>query len=482
MKQPIDLDTFASTRREIERVFALQRKNRWKMAQTSARERIARLTKLREAILTHEEEIKLAVHADFRKHPAETDLTEVSITLAEIGHTIKHLARWMKPRKVKTPLILAGSSSQVRREARGVVLILAPWNYPFQLLISPLVAALAAGNCVILKPSEKTPHTSRALGELIKATFDPSEVALFEGDARVAEWLLEQPFDHIFFTGSTLIGHKVMAAAAKHLATVTLELGGKSPVIVDKDVDLDLAAERITWGKFVNAGQTCVAPDYLLVHESRVADFLEKAKEQISRLYGPSEEARQQSVDFCRLVDDRAFQRVRSLTEQTVQKGAKVEIGGRFDAATRYIAPTLLSGLPKDAPIMAEEIFGPVLPVLTWKTRDEVYEHINASGKPLALYIFSRDPQMIEDVLHHTSAGGTVINNVMIHLANPNLPFGGVGESGMGNYHGLHGFQAFSHERAVLHQGPGAMLKLLYPPYDQPRKQFAAKMARKINS
>lgn len=481
MKQPIDLMEHSAARREIERVFAAQRANRWKMAHTTVRERTERLDRLRKALEARGGELAQAIHADFRKPAREVELTELLPTLSEIAHTVRHLGRWMRPQRVPTPMTLTGTRSEIRYEPRGVVLILAPWNYPFQLLICPLVAAIAAGNCVVLKPSEKTPATSAFLKKLVTDVFPEDEVAIFEGDAKVAEALLDQPFDHIFFTGSTAIGHKVMEAAAKHLASVTLELGGKSPAIVDSDVDLDTATERIVWGKFVNAGQTCVAPDYALVHTSKVQDFLARVKTKITAFYGESEEARQQSVDFARMVDERAFQRVKTLVDSSVARGAKVEVGGRYDEGTRYIAPTVLSNVTPDAPIMGEEIFGPVLPVLTWSSREELYRHIDAGGKPLALYVFSRDERMIEEVLRNTTAGGSVVNHTLIHLANPNLPFGGVGASGQGSYHGFSGFRTFSHERAVLVQGRLDMLRMLFPPYGRKAQERIMTVVRKLN-
>ncbi|MFP2926989.1 aldehyde dehydrogenase family protein [Pyxidicoccus sp. 3LG] len=474
---PVESKSSADVER-LRAVFAAQRAHRWTMSRTTAAERIARLKRLREAIVARRGELADAIHRDFRKPALEVELTEVHPTLEELNHTVKHLKSWMKPTRVGTPMLLAGSSSHVRYEAKGVVLVLAPWNYPFQLLMAPLLAAIAAGNTVICKPSEKTPNTSRFLARLVKDVFPENEVALFEGGADLAEALLELPFDHIFFTGNPRIGQKVMQAAAKHLASVTLELGGKSPVIVDETADLTATAERIAWGKFINGGQTCVAPDYVFVHASRERDFLEALKAVITRFYGGSETERQASADFSRIVDPVAWRRVKDLVDRSVAVGAKVEVGGAADGPSRYVAPTVLSGVTPDMPVMEGEIFGPVLPVMTYQKREEVYAHIQAGGKPLALYVFSQDKRAIEDIFQNTTSGGAVVNNVLIHVANPNLPFGGVGMSGLGHYHGVYGFRTFSHERAVMVQWMKSLASVFFPPYRGKAQELASRATR----
>ncbi|WP_163783550.1 aldehyde dehydrogenase family protein [Myxococcus vastator] len=462
----------------IRAVFEAQRAHRWTMSRTTAAERIARLKRLREAIIARRAELADAIHADFRKPAVEVDLTELHPTLEELNHTVRHLKSWMKPRRVGTPMLLAGSSSHVRYEARGAVLLLSPWNYPFNLLVSPLVAAIAAGNTIICKPSEKTPHTSRFLAQLVKDVFPENEVALFEGGAETAQALLELPFDHIFFTGNTRIGRIVMEAAAKHLASVTLELGGKSPVIIDETADVAVAAERLCWGKFVNGGQTCVAPDYVFVHASKERAFLEALKAAITRFYGGTEQERQASPDLSRLVDPVAWRRVKDLLDRSVAAGAKLEVGGEADGPSRYIAPTVLSGVTAQSPVMEGEIFGPVLPVLTYQSREEVYAHIRAGGKPLALYVFSQDKRAVEDIFQNTTSGGAVVNNVLVHLANPHLPFGGVGTSGLGNYHGHFGFKTFSHERAVMVQWMKSLASVFFPPYRGKAQELASRATR----
>lgn len=459
------------------RVFELQRGSRWCVAQSEAGERIARLRRLRAAIILHRQALYDGVWADFRKSAPEFEITEVQVVLGEIAHTIRHLRRWMRPRRVPTPPLLAGTAGRVRYEPRGHVLITAPWNYPFQLLFGPLVAAVAAGNVVILRPSEKVPATSAAMSRIIQDAFPEDEVALVAGGIPTADALLELPFDHIFFTGSTAVGRKVMRAAAEHLATVTLELGGKSPAIVDRSADVAQAAERIVWGKMVNAGQTCVAPDYVLVHEADAPAFLAAARDTVARFYGSGEAARS-SQDLARIVDHGAFKRLADALHQTIADGARVETGGETDAGERYIAPTVLSGVRPDAPVMREEIFGPILPVLTVGSIDEALAFVNARPKPLALYLFSRNRQTTERVLRGTTAGGTIVNHVICHLANPDLPFGGVGESGQGSYHGLAGFRAFSHERAVLHAGKWSLAPLYYPPYGPRMRRIANLMSR----
>ena len=456
----------------FQETFERLRARRWEMARTDAKERIARLEKLRRTIIERREALYQAIHADFRKPSAEVETTEVLMVLSELDHTLKHLAKWMKPRKVGTPVLLTGTRSEVRYEAKGVVLIMAPWNYPFQLTLAPLVAAVAAGNCALLKPSEKTPHTAAFIDQLIRDTFDPAEVTVVLGGAQESQALLELPFDHFFFTGGPKVGRKVMEAAAKFLAGVTLELGGKSPAVVDDTADLDAAAERIVFGKFLNGGQTCVAPDYVYVHASKEEAFVTKLRERVESFYGNTEDARKATPDFCRMVDDGQFRRVNGLLERSVASGVRVAVGGTVDATSRYIAPTVLTDVKPETPIMEEEIFGPVLPVLRYERLDDVVRHIQAGTKPLAMYIFSRESKNVERLLSETSAGGTCVNTTVVHLSNADLPFGGIGESGVGNYHGEFGFRTFSHERAVLRQGPLSFLSTMFPPYTEKKKKM----------
>ena len=458
---------------QVRTIYDSQVANRWRIAQTSAEQRIAKLKKLRHTILGLSAELQKTIYDDFGKNPAEVDLTETHVVVAELNAAIKHLGRWMRPLKVRTPLVLFGTRSEIHYEPKGVVLIFSPWNYPFQLALSPLIAAVAAGNCVVLRPSEKTRNTARFLKNLMSSVFAQDEVAVIEGDHTVADLLLELPFDHIFFTGSPAVGKKVMTAAAKHLTPVTLELGGKSPVIVDETADIKKAAQRIIWGKFINAGQSCVAPDYLVIHESQVVDFVRHAKTLIAQRYGADAAAQSANPDYCRLVSDGHQASLLKLLEESIRDGAKLEIGGRVIGNNeRFIPPTVLTAVKDDNPIMRDEIFGPILPILTYRTLDEALNIVRNRQKPLALYIFSNSSRNIDRILKSTSAGGTCVNSVAIHLANPNLPFGGVGMSGMGNYHGFFGFKTFSHERALLKQGPIDVLRAFYPPYTPARKKL----------
>ncbi|MBI2566099.1 MAG: aldehyde dehydrogenase family protein [Candidatus Schekmanbacteria bacterium] len=455
----------AHTLDDVKRIFETQRANRWNVAKTTAADRIAKLVRIREALLAQREDLQSAIYQDYKKNPGEVDLTEVFPTISDINHTVKHLPRWMKPHKVGTPLVLFGTHSEVRYEAKGIVLILGPWNYPFQLLMIPLVTAIAAGNCAMVKASSKVPHTARFIRKFLSGLFQENEVAVIEGGHDTADALLELPFDHIFFTGSPSIGKKVMGCAAKHLTSVTLELGGKSPVIVDATANIEQTAERVMWGKFINAGQTCVAPDYLLVHQSRESALIEECKKVIQQRFGRTAEAREKSPDFCRLVSHGHFDALKRVLDSAVADGARVEIGGEARHEDRYLAPTLLSGVTPTSPIMREEIFGPILPILSFSSLEEAIEVVRAREKPLALYIFSQDENNVENILRNTTAGGTCVNSLIVHLANTNLPFGGVGNSGMGNYHGFFGFRSLSHERAVLRQGFPDSLKFFYPPY-----------------
>jgi len=457
----------------IEQLFERQRAHQAAVKRTTAAERIDKLKRLRAAIVEREPAIREAIFKDFRKPASEVDLTEVYATLVELKDAIRSVRKWMKPQRVATPMALFGTRSWIHHEPKGVVLIIGPWNYPFQLVIAPLIAAIAAGNCVVCKPSELTPHTSALLVELLGAVFPEEEIAVVEGGPAEAQRLLALPFDHFFFTGSTRVGRIVAEAAARHLASSTLELGGKSPAVVDDSADLALAARRIVWGKFVNGGQTCIAPDYVLVSERRKAQLVEELRREIGERYGASEDDRRRSPDLCRIINARNFDRLKKMLDDTVRQGARVEIGGGSDAGELYIAPTVLTGVAAEAPVMAEEIFGPILPVLTYQQLDEVPPFITARDKPLALYVFAGDRRAIDAVIDNTTAGGTCINNSLIHFANSNLPFGGVGPSGTGHYHGFYGFKAFSHERGVLEQGRVDLLKTVYPPY-------GAKVARMI--
>lgn len=425
-------------------------------------QRKAVLSSLRNAIVRRRADIVTAIAADFAKPEAETMITEIMPVLAEFAHTSSHLAKWMRSRRVPQTLGSLGTSARIRPEARGVCLIISPWNYPFNLAVSPLIAALAAGNSVILKPSELSPATSTLLAELVEQSIPPDLVAVVEGGADVAQMLLALPFDHIFFTGSPRIGKIVMAAAAKTLASVTLELGGKSPTIVGPKADIAKAARWIAWGKFTNAGQTCIAPDHVHVHIGVAEQFRHALREEITRVYGRDTAVRKASGDYARIVNDRHASRLRDMLDDLLSKGGRVIAGGAMDG--RFIEPTLVEAITPDMEIDSQEIFGPILPIATFADLDEVIGRINARPKPLALYVFDREAGFAERVVAMTSSGAVGINLTMAHFGQFNLPFGGVNNSGLGAYHGIHGFRAFSHEKAVLTNWASA-LPLIFPPY-----------------
>jgi aldehyde dehydrogenase (NAD+) len=450
---------------DIERVFSAQKSKALALRTSTASERIAKLKKLRAGIFKYQSQIQAALYKDFHKSASEVDISEILPSIAEINDGINHLKSWMRPIPVSTPVTLFGATSKIVYEPKGVCLIIAPWNYPFYLALAPLAAAISAGNTVVLKPSEFTPNTSLVIQDLVREIFAEDEVAVFDGDVKVSTALLAMPFDHIFFTGSTPVGKVVMEAASKHLTTVTLELGGKSPSIVAEDADLKLTAERVMWGKFLNAGQTCVAPDYLLIPKSKVDAFVGFAKAATEKYFNSKEEDFQSNPDFCRIINNRNFTRVSGYIDEAVKQGAKVAFGGKLNGNENFIAPTILVNVPLTSRIMDDEIFGPLLPIVTYDTLDEAIGIVNSKPKPLALYIFSDSNKTANYILQRTSAGGTMINDVILHLVNSNLPFGGINHSGHGSYHGHFGFKAFSHERSVLQSPKISMPSLMYPPY-----------------
>ncbi len=472
-------------KRQLVELFESQAKRRWELAATGPAERIAKLNRLRAGLLARSEELYAAVKADYGKPAFEAWLTEIFPSIEEIDCATKHLKAWMKGRRAKRALILPLASTRVRYEPKGRVLIMSPWNYPVQLLIAPLVAAVAAGNCVIAKPSNKTPHTAAFLADLIGSVFPPEEVAVVEGPgSTVGDFLLELPFDHMFFTGSPAVGVKVGEAAARVHAGLTLELGGKSPTILLRGANMRQAARRIAWGKCLNAGQTCIAPDYLLCPSELVEDFAAEMRRAVESFYGKTEEARAASPDFARIVDKAACARLERLVADAISRGARLEFGGRFDVEQRYAAPTLLTGVRPDMAVMAEEIFGPILPVLSYDSLDEAVDFIRARPKPLALYILGRDKKSAERLIVSTTSGSAAINDLLVQIENPDAPFGGVGMSGTGNYHGFYGFKTFSHERNVLYQGPVSAAEWFYPPYGTPvqeRLRSALKAVKKLN-
>lgn len=425
------------------------------------------LGKLRDLFTENTAEIQEALFKDLGKPSVESYVSDVAIVVTEIDLVLKNLAKWTKPEKVSTPMTQQPGQSKVLREPLGVVLIIAPWNYPVQLLLSPLVGAIAAGNCSVLKPSEITVHTSALLAKLVGKYLDPKAVTLVEGSVPETTALLTERFDHIFYTGNGTVARVIMEAAAKHLTPVTLELGGKSPCIIAKDADIGIAAYRIGWGKFLNAGQTCVAPDYVLVDASVEALFTEKLQSVIKEFYG---EDPHKSADFARLANTRHHQRLTSMLD-----GQDVITGGEGVEEERYLAPTLVRRPDPESRIMQEEIFGPILPILPVENLDEAIEFVNGREKPLALYVFTQDDTISDRVLTETSSGGACVNTAIWQVANPHLPFGGVGPSGMGAYHGRGSFETFTHRKAVVEKTTRIDPKIGYPPYTSFKQKFVKK-------
>ena len=419
--------------------------------------RVDQLKKLRQAILERESLIVAALNQDLRKPELDSYITEIRVSIQEIDYALKHLKKWAKPRRVKTSLETFPSVAQIYPDPLGIVLIISPWNYPFALAISPLIGAIAAGNCAVIKPSESTPTVSQVIAEIIQQTFSTTEIAVVEGDAIISQQLLMEKFDHIFFTGGTKIGQLVMEAAAKNLTPVTLELGGKSPCIVDTEIDLEETAKRIAWGKFLNAGQTCIAPDYLLVEKSIKEALITKLQECIVKFYGTNP---QTSPDYCRIVNERQFNRLKALL-----KDGDILTGGQTDLEEKYIAPTLITNVSLESELMQEEIFGPILPILDYANLEDAIAFINQRPKPLALYLFSNNKSKQEWVLEATSSGGVCINDTIFQVGVIDLPFGGVGPSGMGAYHGKATFDTFSHSKSVLKKSFRFELNVRYPPY-----------------
>lgn len=417
--------------------------------------RLKALEQLRLALLEMEDEINKSVFNDLHKHPAEVYMCETGMVLDEIRYHRHHLRQWMKDRRVKTPLAHFKSTSFISPEPYGVVLIAAPWNYPIQLSLEPLIGAISGGNCAVIKPSAQAPESSRLLAKIIARAFPPEHVTVVEAGRDTVGPLLEQVWDYIFFTGSMEVGRLVMTAAAKNLTPVSLELGGKSPVIVDSRSNLKIAARRIAFGKVLNAGQTCVGPDYLLIHESVQERFIEEYHNALNEFF-PNGDMNSMAT----LVNDRHFKRIAALMDS-----GRAVLGGNIDPARRFIAPTVLVDVTPDSPIMNTEIFGPILPVITWKDIDWCIQFINARPKPLAFYLFTEDKAVKRKVLDSCSFGGGCINDTIIHLANPRLGFGGVGSSGMGKYHGKKSFETFTHERSIVDKACWLDLPLRYMPY-----------------
>lgn len=422
--------------------------------------RICQLQLLADAMRKNETVLEEALKKDLGKSAFESYATEIGFVLADIRYTIQNLQKWSAPKRVRTPLYLFPGKSKIQKEPYGSVLILGPYNYPVQLLAEPLVGAIAAGNCAVLKPSELTPHVSEAMYQIVHSTFKEEYIACVEGGVEVNQELLSQKFDYIFFTGSERVGRIVMKAAAENLTPVTLELGGKSPVIIEKTANIKEAARRIAWGKLMNAGQTCVAPDYVLVDESRKQQFLTEMKTAFSHLYGKEIK---KNPDFGRIVNERHMERLQKILEQDAKY---LFCGGEADALQRYIEPAILDlGKDQNAASMQEELFGPILPVLSYHKLEDAVRFVNKRAKPLALYLFTKKRSAERFVLERVSSGGVCVNDTISHLINPDLPFGGVGASGMGQYHGKYSFDTFTHEKSVFYKPADWNLPVCYPPF-----------------
>jgi aldehyde dehydrogenase (NAD+) len=419
--------------------------------------RIQKLRALKRCLFREKELVYDALKADLNKSYFEAFATELSFVIQELDHAVRNVRRWARPKRVSTPLAHHPAKSFIYPESYGIALIIGPWNYPFQLMITPLIPAIAAGNCAILKPSELAPRTSAVLAKLISGCFNPEHVAVVEGGPEETQALLKEKFDYIFFTGGNRVGQIVMEAAAKNLTPLTLELGGKSPVIIDWDADIGIAAKRITWGKFINAGQTCIAPDHVLVHKSVKKVLVDAMTSEIERFYGKDAS---KSPDYGRIINEGHFDRLSRYLEE-----GRIVTGGEINREERYMAPTILDEVSRQSKVMKEEIFGPILPVLEYENLDDVISDLSNLEKPLALYFFSKSREKQKKVLRNTSSGGVAINNVIVQITPRGLPFGGVGYSGMGKYHGKEGFDTFSNSKGVYRQTWLVDVPLKYPPY-----------------
>ena len=437
---------------------------------SSSNDRIKKLKKLKEKILENRNNIKTALKNDFKKNESEVDLTEIFPVIQEINHTVKNLKKWMRSKRVNTPISLIGSTSHITYEPKGLVLIITPWNFPINLTFVSLINAISAGNAVLIKPSEITDHTSKVIKNIIDDTFLPNEVNTILGGVEIAEEILKLKFDHILFIGSPTIGKLVMKAASNNLASVTLELGGKSPTIVDNEVNLEITAKRIAWSKFINNGQVCIAPDYILVNKNIKDDFLELLVENIKKIYTENSEY---SSSYCRIVNKKQFLRLTNLIEDVKKYNGKIYFGGKNDSRDLFLEPTILTRISEKSKINNEEIFGPILPVYEFKDIDDAIDIINKKEKPLALYIYSKVKKNINRILEKTSSGGVCINHSTLHYSNYHLPFGGVNNSGSGRCHGVYGFREFSNQKSIFRQRiKFSPTDLIIPPYTKFKKKL----------
>ena len=455
--------------KEINRIFKLQSEpsNILKLRNSSLKERIEKIKRIENFISseTNHQVIADALYKDLRKSNEEVITTEITPTLLNIKQVVRKLKQWMKDEYVPTPITMVGMSSYVKYESKGNILMISPWNYPIFLSLYPLIYAIAAGNAVIVKPSEISSYTSKVIANMLQALFSEEEVAVIEGSVKESTELLKLPFNHIHFTGSPKVGKIVMEAAAKNLSAITLELGGKSPIIVDGSGDIEKIAEKIAWGKTLNCGQTCIAPDFVLIKKDKLSDFTKYFKNSVDKFYNSKKQGIEKSKDYGRIVDENNFKRVDSHLKDALKKGAKIECGGELSEKEKFMAPTLLSNITLEMMVMQEEIFGPILPVLTYEKNSEVIELFQKMPSPLAIYIMSSDKNNIKFFIENTVSGGVSINELMMTVVNPNLPFGGVNNSGIGKSGGKHSFIDFCNEKGIVKKKFGNILKLVYPPF-----------------
>ena len=463
---------------KIKGLFSSQLEKHSSLAKSTHGDRKQKLKSLLDNFMAMEQEAIDALSLDMKKSPTESIISEVLGVKAEADFAIQNLKKWMRSKRVPSPSTILFTSGWVRPEPKGSILILSPWNYPILLCLNPLIAAIASGNTAVIKPSEFTPASGAFLKKLIERTFDPNEVAVVLGDEKTAIELLSHPFNHVMFTGSPSTGKLVMSAAAKHLSGVTLELGGKSPVIVDNSANISEAAWKLAFYKFANAGQTCTAPDYILCHESKKDDLVSGLRENFKSFFSGNDGG--PSSDYCQIVNTTHFDRIEGYLENAKGMGAKVVAGGNTDRSKRFIAPTVLCDVSMDSLVMKEEIFGPLMPIVTYKTMDEAIGFINKREKPLALYLFSYNKKNQKRLTEETSSGALVFNDCVIHHTNPHLPFGGINNSGLGSYHGKYGFDAFSHEKAILKSSAWSPFRLMLPPYTK-RKHSLVNMIKKFS-
>ncbi len=439
----------------------------------SIQDRRRKLKAMKDWIRKNEDEVVSCVNADFGKAPEEIKFSEIKPILGEINDALVNMRKWTASKKVDTPLFLMGTKAEVKIEPKGVVLVIAPWNFPFMLTIGPTISAIAAGNSVVIKPSELTPNTEKLIVRMIAELYDPQEITVVTGDVEVGAALLKQPWNHIFFTGSPQVGKIIMRQAAEHLTSVTLELGGRNPAIVDETANLKDAAEKLVWGKCFNAGQSCISINYVLVHSSRHDDLLEALKTAVNKLYSADPVRMKENKNFARIVNNKHFHRIKKMLDDSVEQGARIYLGGDTDSDQNYIAPTVLTGVTEEMAIFDDEIFGPILPIMTYENLDEAFQLINRVEIPLALYVFSKSSKNVERVLNETSAGTTGVNETTIQFIHPDLPFGGHNFSGIGKAHGHYGFLEFSNQRSVLKQNVGLTgHKTIYPPYTDLKRKM----------